>query len=468
MSQRLHPPSSLLGSQLASRYEIRALIGRGGMGEVYEAVDHQLDRTVAVKVLRPELAADRRFLTRFRREARTAARLSHPGIVGVHDIGEDDGRAFIVMEFVPGRTLGAMVHDEGGVDAARAARIGAAVADALAHAHDRGVVHRDIAPGNIMLTPAGTVKVLDFGIARAARGSTRSGSPSAHGTAAYVAPEQARGEASDQRADVYALGAVLYELLAGRPPFTADTTVELVERAHTHAPAPIRSLRPDVPVALDLVIARCLAKDPAERYVRAEELARALREAAPAGSPSTRPAVRALRPHPRATAPIVRPATAVLPDTSSVRPQRVRRRTGRALFWVSATLLLVGGAWVAVPALSAMSAGTIRPHVRGPKPVPAPTGLEATTSCNGLFSTRADLAWTPGGPSEGYEIWRKEPGMKTYQLVTRISDWRTTSFTDAGLGVDLTYHYVVRAIAGARVSAASHEALAPTPLFCLA
>ncbi len=242
MGPRLSTPAPLLGTVLASRYEIRALLGRGGMGEVYEAVDRQLDRTVALKVLRPELAADRRFLVRFRREARTSARLSHPGIVAVHDVGEDEGRAFIVMEYVPGRTLGQIVRDEGAVAPARAARIGAAAADALAHAHDRGVVHRDVSPGNVMVTPDGEVKVLDFGIARAARGSARSGSPSAHGTVAYVAPEQARGEASDQRADVYALGAVLYELLTGRPPFEGATTVEVIRHVGERTPAPVSTL----------------------------------------------------------------------------------------------------------------------------------------------------------------------------------------------------------------------------------
>ena len=178
MTERRVTELTLVGEVLASRYEIRALLGRGGMGEVYEAADLDLDRTVAVKVLRPELAADRRFLARFRREARTAARLGHPGIVAVHDIAESDGRAFIVMELVPGATLGDLVARGGAMDPVVAARLVADAADALAHAHDRGVVHRDVSPGNVMVTDVGSVKILDFGIARAVRGSgaARSGS----------------------------------------------------------------------------------------------------------------------------------------------------------------------------------------------------------------------------------------------------------------------------------------------------
>jgi serine/threonine-protein kinase len=191
MSERDLTERTLVGEVLASRYEIRALLGRGGMGEVYEAADRLLDRTVAVKVLRPELAADRRFLARFRREARTAARLGHPGIVAVHDIAESDGRVFIVMELVPGSTLGELVRRSGPMDPATAARLVADAADAIAHAHDRGVVHRDVSPGNVMVSPGEHVKILDFGIARAVRGSgaPRSGSD-ALGTLAYVAPEQ--------------------------------------------------------------------------------------------------------------------------------------------------------------------------------------------------------------------------------------------------------------------------------------
>ncbi len=206
---------SLTGIVLADRYELRGFLGRGGMGEVYEAVDRRLDRTVAVKVLRPEIGADRRFVARFQREARTAARLAHPGIVAVHDYGQDGDRVFLVLEHVPGRTLTEMVRRDGSPAPGRVAEIGAAVAEALAHAHARGVVHRDIAPSNVMVRDDGTVKVLDFGIAAAAISSGHGGSVTAHGTLAYAAPEVLAGLPSDQRVDVYGLGAVLYELLAG-------------------------------------------------------------------------------------------------------------------------------------------------------------------------------------------------------------------------------------------------------------
>ena len=213
------------------------------------------------------------------------------------------------------------------------------------------------------------------------------------------------------------------------------------------------------------MIGRCLAKDPAERYVRADELARALRRAAPAGTAPGGARGGTEHRDPAATALIVRKDTAALHPPQ---PARSRPRTGRAMLGVSIALLALGGLLVAVPAISAMSSGTIRPHVRAPKPIPVPTGLRATTACDGFFSTRAELSWIPGGRSKGYEIWRKEPGVQTFQLVARISDRSVTSYSDTALGIDQTYHYVVRATTGARVSAPSPEASAPTPLLCLA
>jgi hypothetical protein len=472
MNEQLAPQASSVASLLAGRYELRALVGRGGMGEVYEAVDRQLDRTVAVKVLRPELAADRRFLSRFRREARTSARLSHPDIVAVHDIGEDDGRAFIVMEFVPGRTLGTIVHEDGPIDPAAAARIGAAVADALAHAHARGVVHRDVTPGNVMLTPHGEVKVLDFGIARASRGSARSGSPSAaHGTAAYVAPEQVRGDAADQRADIYSVGAVLYELLSGRPPFAGSSTTDVIDRLGAETPAPVRALRPQVPASMDAIVLRCLAKEPTARFDRADQLATALRVAAndlPASMPGGAYRLEAATlPGGPTTIPIApRVQTAVLPVIARA-PARTRRGRGPGRFAaiLVLTVMVLGAAWLVVPALRLP--GVVEPHLHGPPPVPVPTALSAQTYCSGWFSTRADLSWTPGGPSDGYQIWRRQSGDSVYSLVARIGDWSTTSFTDDNLGVNLTYDYVIRAVHGPRLGRATPEVAAPTPLLCL-
>ena len=213
MSAPLTEPS-LLGSLLADRYEIRAPLGRGGMGEVFEAVDRRLGRTVAIKVLRPELAADDRFLARFRREAATAAGLAHVGIVSVHDIGEDAGRTFIVMEFVAGRTVADIARDGGedAHDARRVARVGASAARALAHAHERGVVHRATLPPTSWSRPT-VGEDPRLGIAR--DGGDGRSSAASRGTIAYVAPEVLRGSTADARADVYSLGAVLVELAGG-------------------------------------------------------------------------------------------------------------------------------------------------------------------------------------------------------------------------------------------------------------
>ena len=476
----MEPPlatrSALLGELLDSRYEIRALLGRGGMGEVYEAVDHQLDRTVAVKVLRPELAADRRFLTRFRREAKTSARLSHPGIVAIHDIGDAGELTFIVMEFVAGRTLASIASD-GPMDAGEAARIGARVADALAHAHGRGVVHRDISPGNVMVTAGGDVKVLDFGIARASRGSGQAGSPAARGTIAYVAPEQVRGATTDQRADIYALGAVLFELVTGRQPFSAPATEALAHHVATGpAPSP-RSLRPEVPDAFDAVVTRCLATEPARRFVHAEALASAL-----GGIANDAALERRGRAHPdteragptrvSATAVLVHPTTTLLPAAAeplpgvTIFPPGKRRTPGRIATWAAVTIAVLGAGWVTISALTATS-NPVRANVHGPKRVPAPSGLSARTSCDGFMATGTTLAWVPGGSSRGYEVWRRGPGQDRYELVTTIEDPGVTAFRDIDLAVDTTYRYVVRAVIGRRVSPPTDEVVARTPLLCL-
>ena len=262
------------------RYELHRRLGRGGMAEVFLARDQLLDRPVAVKVLFPEFATDPAFVERFRREATAAANLSHPNIVGVFDWGEADNTYFIVMEYVDGRTLSEVLRDEGPLHPARVADIGADVAAALGSAHRNGVVHRDVKPGNVIVTGAGLVKVADFGIARAIAASTEANLTqvgTVMGTAAYFSPEQARGDTVDPRSDIYSLGCVLYELVLGRPPFAGETPVAIAYQQVHESPVPPRQINPQIPAALEAIILKCLAKNPANRYPAAEDLRADLR-----------------------------------------------------------------------------------------------------------------------------------------------------------------------------------------------
>jgi serine/threonine-protein kinase len=254
------------------RYEVTHLIARGGMAQVYRALDTRLGRHVAVKVLFPELSVDSTFVTRFRREAQAAASLSHPNIVAVYDWGEDAGTYFIVMELVTGTSLATALRTEKTMPATRAAQIAAQVANGLAYAHRHGVVHRDIKPGNVLITDDHQVKVTDFGIAQAVsteEGLTMAGS--VMGTAAYFSPEQAEGTVVDGRSDIYSLGVVLYEALAGRPPFVGDSPVAVASMHVRNAPPDLRDLNPSVPEAIAAVTMRALQKSPADRYQTAEE-----------------------------------------------------------------------------------------------------------------------------------------------------------------------------------------------------
>ncbi len=258
---------------LGERYRVEARIGAGGMAEVYRGFDQVLDRTVAIKVLLPQFARDAGFVARFRREAQAAARLNQPTIVGVYDSGSDGDRQYIVMEFVEGRTLADFLASGRRPTQVQAVELTRKIAEALASAHAQGIVHRDIKPGNVMVTRGGFVKVMDFGIARMQTDVTAPQTSSVIGTPTYLSPEQAQGQAVDARSDIYSLGCVLYELLAGRPPFTGDTPVAIAYKQVNETPVPPSAHNPDVPPRLDAVVMKCLAKNPANRYQTAEELA---------------------------------------------------------------------------------------------------------------------------------------------------------------------------------------------------
>jgi eukaryotic-like serine/threonine-protein kinase len=259
---------------LGGRYEIGEVVGYGGMAEVHRGRDLRLGRDVAVKLLRADLSRDESFLIRFQREAQNSASLNHPNIVAVFDTGEDAGIPYMVMEFVNGRTLKEVLLAEGRFDSATACEVVADMCSALDFSHKHHIIHRDVKPGNVMLSDTNQVKVMDFGIARAlASGqATMTQTSAVIGTAQYLSPEQARGETVDARSDVYAVGCVLYELLVGHPPFTGDNPVSVAYQHVREEARPPSELNPNVPDSVDAVIMKALAKNPENRYHSAGEM----------------------------------------------------------------------------------------------------------------------------------------------------------------------------------------------------
>ena len=262
------------------RYELRHRIGRGGMADVFLGHDRLLDRQVAIKMLFPEFAVDPNFVERFRREAQAAANLNHPNIVNVFDWGKHAATYYIAMEYVDGRTLADILRANGHLTSKQAAEIATEVAAALGFAHAAGLVHRDIKPANILIGTNGTVKVADFGIARALNSSTESNLTQAGavmGTATYFSPEQAQGAQPDPRSDLYSLGVVMYEMVAGRPPFTGENPVSIAYKQVHDYPTPLNRLVADVPLPFEAIVAKLLSKDPAVRYSTADALREDLR-----------------------------------------------------------------------------------------------------------------------------------------------------------------------------------------------
>jgi eukaryotic-like serine/threonine-protein kinase len=306
------PTGPALPTVLAERYQLDRSLGNGGMGEVFEATDLTLHRNVAVKLLSPSLVQDEPARARFLREARALAQVNSPHVVAVYDAGEDDERPYLVMELVEGTTLEHELERAGRLEPPRAVAIATDIASGLASAHEQGIVHRDVKPSNVFLTPLDAAKIGDFGIARLERpDATLTLTGQTFGSPPYVAPEQATGGKVDARADLYSLGCVLFQMLVGRRPFSGDDAVSLVYQ-HVHTTPPrVDSLHPEVPVALGDLVAGLMAKDPDDRPDSAEEVRRAL-ESVPTEPVGTATGT--------ATKPVT--ATAVLPR----RAQADRRR----------------------------------------------------------------------------------------------------------------------------------------------
>jgi serine/threonine-protein kinase len=481
-SQQLIGGHHRTGDVLGGRYEIRALLGQGGMAEVYAADDRLLGRRVAVKVLRAGLDADRRAVARFRREARAEAALSHPNIVAIHDVGLDGEQPFLVMELVPGETLSEMIWRDAPLPVERAAEIGVEVAEALAFAHDAGIVHRDVKPGNVMVTPNGRVKVVDFGIARAMAWTPLTGPGPVEGTAAYLSPEQVRGLPLDGRSDVYSLGIILYEMLAGVPPFRGDTPLAIAYRHVEEPPVPLESLRPSTPPGLAAIVMRCLSKDPATRYQSAARLAsdlRAFRGSAPSPAAAAaiepaRPSVSwSIAPH-RGTGTAELPIPIVGPATERRRAGLDRGRRGRRGFLVTTVVVLavmIGAvAWVGIAGLIRHEpAATAAPPPSPVVVVAAPFGLTTDGACDGFFKTRVTLSWAPPntGPAEGYAVYRSDGPGQGYEVVANVEGAGTTTFVDHRLNTNHRYAYRVRTIAGEQLSRSFAAAITETPLLCL-
>ena len=437
------PPQS--GDLIAERYELEELVGTGGMSTVFRAYDLQLDRRVAIKILHEHYASDPEYLERFRREARAVARLSHPNIVTVIDRGDDDGRQYIVFEYVEGENLKELVLHEGRLPVRRALELALAIADGLSFAHQRGLVHRDVKPQNILLNQEGELKVTDFGIARSLHvehGVTQTGT--VLGTGEYLAPEQASGKTVSAATDVYSLGVVLWELLAGDVPFTGENFVAVALRHVNELPPDLRERRTDVSPRLAAAVNRALAKDPESRFPSMAAFAKELRSclaeldetAAGAAPPRADDAALTM-----VTSPVQAPA----------RPparRRARRRRRPIVLYVVLALAVAGAAFAAVFLLGGSS------HHGG-----GPSGGSSSSSGTSVQLTGVGDAYSaPGHPDSHAD---------TASAATDGSEstsWMTQTYGDQSFGGLLTGLGLILD-AGSSVKLASITVTTPTPGF---
>ncbi|MGH3443539.1 MAG: Stk1 family PASTA domain-containing Ser/Thr kinase [Nitriliruptorales bacterium] len=362
---------------LAGRYRLDQLLGRGGMAEVWVGVDLTLEREVAVKVLSPRFSGDEQFQRRFRREAQQAASLSHPNIVAVYDTGRHGDLAFIVMEPIRGRSL-QQVLQHGELTEERAVEVCAEVCGALAFAHARGLVHRDVKPGNILIADDATVKVTDFGIARAIASDTVTETAAVLGTAAYLSPEQAQGTAVDVRSDVYSLGVVLYEMLTGHQPFQGDSAVGVAYQHVQETPIPPREWDPTISAGAEAIAMKAMAKNPANRYPNAGAMRDDLLRAR-AGQPVSAPVVLGLDETAELDDPIV--TTGARPPLTE-RQERRRHTVGYVGLGILTILAVAAGIWFLAGFITGGEQTLLRtvPTVRNLSPDQA----EATLKARGL------------------------------------------------------------------------------------
>jgi serine/threonine protein kinase/beta-lactam-binding protein with PASTA domain len=386
---------------VGGRYEEGEPLGRGGMADVRKGVDNRLGRTVAIKRLRVDLASDSTFQARFRREAQSAASLNHPTIVSVYDTGEEQDPngsgvtiPYIVMEYVAGKTLRDLIREGRKIMPERALEITSGVLEALDYSHRAGIVHRDIKPGNVMLTPQGQVKVMDFGIARAVAdtSSTMTQTAAVIGTAQYLSPEQARGETVDARSDLYSTGCLLYELLVGRPPFVGESPVSVAYQHVREEPVPPSSFDPDIPPDVDAVVLKALTKNREHRYQSAAEMRQDIHRVL-SGQQVTAPmaAVAETRSMPSAAAPTAVVAAqaygqpqpdGLLPDDGNDELQEARSRRNRGLAFFLLGLAIVAVAVGAYAIFTNMNGNHNTPAAPVQVAVPSVTGktlAEATT-----------------------------------------------------------------------------------------